>query len=304
MSVSNPMTNPVKQPQQADVEYKIENRFLVTWRRYKKNKAAVVGLIIFSFLCLIAIFAPLLAPYDPYTFDLYDSFLPPSWEHPFGTDDMGYDVFSRTLYGARVSLTIGLVAMVATVTIGVIYGAVAGYFGGVIDNIMMRIVDAISSIPSLFLILIIASIMVPSLWTTVLVLSMVGWTGMSRIVRAEILTLKRRDYVEAAISSGETKKSIIFYHVLPNAIAPITVIATLDIAGNILSEAALSFIGLGVQAPTPSWGNMLTAAQDLSTLQYYPWIAIYPGICIVLAVLSINLIGDGLRDALDPRMKQ
>lgn len=305
MSLSNPVINQEKPNQKhMEKEYKIENRFLVTWRRFKKNKAAVVGLIIFSFLLLIAIFAPWLAPHDPFVYELEDSYLPPSWDHPFGTDDKGGDVLSRTLYAARVSLTIGLVAMVITVAIGVTYGAIAGYFGGAIDNIMMRIVDAINSIPSLFLLLIIASIMVPSVWTTIFVLSITGWTGMSRIVRGEILSLKRRDYVEAARASGEKKSSIIFYHVLPNAIAPITVLATLDIAGNILAEAGLSFLGLGVQVPTPSWGNMLTAAQDLTTLLSYPWIAIYPGVCIILAALSINLIGDGLRDALDPRMKQ
>jgi peptide/nickel transport system permease protein len=282
---------------------KIESRSAVVWKRYKKNKLAVTGLITFSLLILMAIFAPLLTPHDPFTFVLEEPNLPPSLEHPFGTDGLGGDVFSRVIQGTRVSLTVALAAMFFTLLIGITYGAVAGYFGGIIDNIMMRIVDAIQSIPSLFLLLIIASLIVPSVWTTVFVLSIVGWTGMSRIVRGEILTLKQRDFVEAARATGELKPSIIFYHILPNAIAPITVIATLDIAGNILAEAGLSFLGLGIQAPTPSWGNMLTQAQELPTLMMYPWVAIFPGLFILIAVLSVNFIGDGLRDALDPRNK-
>ncbi|WP_316570206.1 oligopeptide ABC transporter permease [Neobacillus sp. YIM B06451] len=282
---------------------KIETRSAAVWKRFKKNKLAVTGLIVFCGLILMAIFAPLIAPYDPYTLDYEAASLPPSLEHPFGTDGLGGDVFSKAVYGTRISLTVALTAMVFTLLIGITYGAVAGYFGGVVDNIMMRVVDAIQSIPSLFLLLIIASIIPPTIWTTVFVLSIVGWTGMSRIVRGEILTLKQRDFVEAARATGEVKPSIIFYHILPNAIAPITVIATLDIAGNILSEAGLSFLGLGIQPPTPSWGNMLTQAQDLSTLLYYPWVAIFPGLLILISVMSVNFVGDGLRDALDPRNK-
>ncbi|WP_082306784.1 oligopeptide ABC transporter permease [Bacillus sp. FJAT-27245] len=282
---------------------KIETRSAAVWKRFKKNKLAVIGLIVFSCLILMAILAPLIAPHDPYTNVYEEANLSPSLKHPFGTDSLGGDVFSRAVYGTRVSLTVALAAMVFTLLIGITYGAVAGYFGGAVDNVMMRIVDAIQSIPSLFLLLIIASIMVPSIWTTVFVLSIVGWTGMSRIVRGEILTLKQRDFVEAARATGEVKPSIIFYHILPNAIAPITVIATLDIAGNILAEASLSFLGLGIQAPTPSWGNMLTQAQDLSTLMFYPWVAIFPGLLILISVMSVNFVGDGLRDALDPRNK-
>ncbi|RDU36015.1 ABC transporter permease [Neobacillus piezotolerans] len=282
---------------------KIETRSAAIWKRFKKNKLAVTGLIVFSCLILLAIFAPLVAPHDPYINDYEAANTAPNIKHPFGTDSLGGDVFSRAIYGTRISLTVALSAMVFTLLIGITYGAVAGYFGGVVDNVMMRVVDAIQSIPSLFLLLIIASIIPPTIWTTVFVLSIVGWTGMSRIVRGEILTLKQRDFVEAARATGEVKPSIIFYHILPNAIAPITVIATLDIAGNILAEAGLSFLGLGIQAPTPSWGNMLTQAQDLSTLLMYPWVAIFPGLFIIIAVMSVNFVGDGLRDALDPRNK-
>jgi peptide/nickel transport system permease protein len=203
-----------------------------------------------------------------------------------------------------VSLGVAFLAMLCTVTVGVIYGSVAGFFGGFVDNIMMRIIDAIQSIPTFFLILIVAAIMAPTLWSTVFVLSVFGWTGMARIVRGEILSLKRRDYIEAARATGETNKSIIFYHILPNAIAPIIVIATLDIASVILSEASLSYFGLGIQPPTPSWGNMLTAAQDLTSILDYTWVIFPPGLFIILSVLCVNFIGDGLRDALDPRMKQ
>jgi peptide/nickel transport system permease protein len=304
MSLPNPVTNPNQTiSTQWQEQGKIESRSSVVWKRYKKNKLAVIGLVTFTILILLAVFAPLLTPHDPFGFELEDSNLPPSLEHPFGTDSLGGDVFSRVLQGTRVSLTVAIAAMVFTLLIGITYGAVSGYFGGVVDNIMMRIVDAIQSIPSLFLLLIIASIVIPSVWTTVFVLSIVGWTGMSRIVRGEILTLKQRDFVEAARATGELKPSIIFYHILPNAIAPITVIATLDIAGNILAEAGLSFLGLGIQPPTPSWGNMLTQAQELPTLMMYPWVAIFPGLFILIAVLSVNFIGDGLRDALDPRNK-
>jgi peptide/nickel transport system permease protein len=283
---------------------RIESRGYVIWRRFRKNKLAIGGLIVFVILLLLAIFAPLLTKYNPEMFEIADQYIKPGLSHLMGTDEMGADIMTRIFYGARISLSVAILAMVCTLTIGIFYGAVSGYFGGIIDNLMMRIVDAIQSIPTFFLTLIIAAIMVPTIWSTIFALSIFGWTRMARIVRGEILSLKRRDYVEAARATGETNKSIIFYHILPNTIAPITVIATLDIANNILAESVLSFLGLGIQAPTPSWGNMLSAAQDLTTMTQYQWIAIFPGLFIILAVLAVNFIGDGLRDALDPRMKQ
>jgi peptide/nickel transport system permease protein len=290
-------------------EYKIESKTSVIWRRYRKNKLAVVGLVVFAIMCLLAIFAPFLTPYRPDVYDILDSFYPPGTNaetgkfHLMGTDSMGGDVWTRIVFGARISLSVALLAMVCTVSVGIVYGAISGYFGGWIDNIMMRIVDAIQSIPTFFLLLIVAAIITPSLWSTVLVLSVFGWTGMARIVRGEILTLKKRDFIEAARATGEKKSATIFYHVLPNAIAPITVIATLDIASNILAESSLSFLGLGIQPPTPSWGNMLTSAQELTTVMDYVWVVIFPGLFIILTVLAVNFIGDGLRDALDPKMK-
>jgi peptide/nickel transport system permease protein len=286
------------------LEAKHERQLLVVWKRFKKNKMAVTGLVIFTSFILMGALAPWITPHDPLAGDIMLADLPPSAEHWFGTDAVGGDVFSRCIYAARVSLTIALVAMFLSVSVGIVYGSVSGYFGGWVDNVMMRIVDAIQSFPTFFLLLGIAAIVPPSMWTTILVISLTGWVGISRFVRGEILSLKRRDYVEAARATGESKSAIIFRHILPNAMAPIIVIATLDTAGIILVEAGLSFLGLGVQPPTPSWGNMLTAAQDLATLQYYSWNAIFPGMFIMLSVLSINFIGDGLRDALDPRMKQ
>jgi peptide/nickel transport system permease protein len=316
MGMPNPTVNsPVqmKNPKQKNNsnEYKIESKASVIWRRYRKNRLAVVGLVVFSIMCFLAIFAPFLTPFRPDRFDILNSFLPPG-ENPYdpeqfhlmGTDSMGGDVWTRIVFGARISLSVALLAMVCTVSVGIVYGAVSGYFGGWVDNIMMRIVDAIQSIPTFFLLLIVAAIITPSLWSTVLVLSVFGWTGMARIVRGEILSIKKRDFIEAARATGEKKSSTIFYHVLPNAIAPITVIATLDIAANILAESSLSFLGLGIQPPTPSWGNMLTSAQELTTVMDYLWIVVFPGSFIILTVLAVNFIGDGLRDALDPRMKE
>ncbi|ANE48974.1 peptide ABC transporter permease [Paenibacillus swuensis] len=282
----------------------METRSAAIWKRFRKNKLAVAGLIIFALLVLMAIMAPWISPHDPEVFDIMESNLPPSALHPFGTDSYGADILTRIFYGARVSLSVAIIAMTFTVTIGVLYGAISGYFGGLVDNIMMRIVDAIQSTPTFFFTLIVATLMVPGMWTVIIALTVFGWTRMARIVRGEILSLKERDYIEAARASGESNASIIFYHVLPNMIGPIIVIATLDVAGNILAESTLSFLGLGIQPPTPSWGNMLTSAQDLPTIMDYAWIAVFPGLFIVLAVLSVNFIGDGLRDALDPRSKK
>jgi len=282
----------------------IESRIKAIWKRYKRNKLAVFGLYVFILLLLVAICAPLISPYDPETFDIIDQYLPPSLDHPFGTDELGGDVMTRIFYGSRVSLTVAILATLVTLVIGILYGAISGFVGGIVDNILMRIVDAIQSIPTFFLTLIIAAMMVPTMWSTILALSIFGWTRMARIIRGEILSIKRRDYVEAARATGEGGFSIILYHILPNTIAPIIVIATLDIAGNIIAESTLSFLGLGIQAPTPSWGNMLTTAQELSTLLEHVWVAIFPGVFIILAVLSVNFIGDGLRDALDPRSKK
>ncbi len=220
-----------------------------------------------------------------------------------GRDELGRDVFSRILYASRISLTIGFVSVGISILIGVVWGCVAGYYGGIIDNIMMRIVDGIMCIPTFLLLVTVMSIGRPSIFKVMVVLGLTGWTGISRFVRAEFLSLMKRDFVEAAKCVGAKDRRIIFRHVLPNAMGPIIVAATMGVAGAILSESGLSFFGLGVQPPAASWGNMLTNAQELNTMIRAPWKAFYPGLMIFITVLSYNFMGDGLRDALDPRLK-
>ncbi len=278
----------------------------VFWRRFKKNKTAVLGLSIIVFLTLVAIFAPFVATHDPEGTDedLYNIDAPPSRDNWWGTDELGRDVFSRSVYGARISLAVGLVSVSIAIFIGTLWGAIAGYYGGRLDNVMMRIVDAIMSFPTLLLLITIMAVFEPSIWNVMIVLGLTSWPSISRFVRAEFLSLKQREFAEAARASGASDARIIFRHILPNATAPIIVAATLGLANAILSESALSFLGIGVQPPTPSWGNMLTNAQDLASMIDAPWKAFFPGFLIFVTVLSFNFLGDGLRDALDPRLKQ
>lgn len=292
------------------------------WKRFKKNKFATIGLFILTLLYASAIFAPLLSTYDPngvvddilftdrapsftewkdFNIDGQETMFKPNY---FGRDEMGRDVFTRCLYAGRISLSVGFVSVGISVTIGTIYGAIAGYFGGWVDNFMMRIVDAIMAMPILLLLITVMAIFPPSIWSVMIVLGITGWTGLARFVRAEFLSLKKRDFAEAAKGIGCKDSRIIFKHILPNAMAPIIVSATMGIAGAIMSESTLSFFGLGVQPPTASWGNMLNNAQELSTMVSAPWKAFYPGALIFITILSFNFFGDGLRDALDPRLKQ
>lgn len=289
------------------------------WKRYKKNKLAVLGLIVLIIMYTLVIFAPFIATYDPAgsvddilyidkepTFTSYEGktlegetvTYPPNY---FGRDELGRDVFSRCLYAGRISLTIGFVSVGISTLIGTVWGCIAGYCGGVVDNIMMRIVDAILSIPTFILLVTVMSIFKGNIITVMIVLGLTGWAGIARYVRAEFLTLMKRDYVIAAKGIGASDARIIFRHILPNAINPIIVSATMSVAGAILSESSLSFFGLGVQPPTPSWGNMLMNAQNVNTMINAPWKAIYPGMLIFITVLSFNFVGDGLRDALDPK---
>lgn len=294
----------------------------IFWRRFSKNKFAVAGVVILLVLYSCAIFAPLIAPYDPNgtpddllftdkapTYQAYKDFNMNGEEVMFkanimGRDELGRDVFSRILYAGRISLSVGFVSVSIFVLIGTVWGAVSGYYGGWIDNILMRIVDAVNSIPTMMLLITILSVFKPSLYNVMIVIGLTGWTGVARFVRAEFLSLKSRDFVEAARCVGCSNKRIIFSHILPNAMAPIIVAATMGIAGAILTESTLSFFGLGAQPPTATWGNMLTNAQELNTMVTAPWKAFYPGMCIFITVLCFNFVGDGLRDALDPKLKQ
>lgn len=263
-----------------------------------KNKLAIFGAIVLLFFIVLAIFAPVISPYDPSEI-IEEEIQRPSAKHWFGTDDLGRDLFSRALYGARISLTVGVVAVTIAILIGTLLGALSGYYGGWIDTIIMRFVDIMLAFPSIFLILTIQVMLTPSIYNVMIVIGLTSWMGVSRLVRGEFLTLRERQYVEAARAIGCSNSRIIFRHILPNAQAPIIVAATLGMAGAILTESALSFLGLGVQPPTPSWGNMLMDAQ--AYMRDAPWMAIIPGLLILLTVLSLYFVGEGLREILDPR---
>jgi len=269
-------------------------------RRFFKHKFAVIGIIIFSLIVLVSLAAPLLAPYNPY--EIHEEFgASPSFEHILGTDLVGRDLLSRLIYACRVSLAVGIGAVSIYVVIGVTLGAVAGYFGKWIDMIIMRITDVFMSFPFLMVILVVVSIMGPSLINIIVILGLLGWPGIARIVRGSVLSIKEADYIKASIALGYSSSRIIFRHILPNCLAPILVNATFGIASAIIMEASLSFLGMGVQPPTASWGNILKDAQSITVLTTQPWLWIPPGLLILLAVLSINFIGDGLRDAMDPK---
>lgn len=271
-----------------------------TWQRFRRHRLAVVGLTFFILLAVAAIAAPLLE-HDPYTVDLEAYRTPPSADHLLGTDATGRDVLSRLLYAGRVSLSVGIVAVSIYVAIGVILGALAGFHGGWVDGVLMRLVDVVIAFPALVIIITAVSVFGPSLINLMLVIGLLQWPPVARLVRGELLSLRERDFVLAARSIGASPRQLIVRHLIPNTMAPIIVAATFGVAQAILLEAALSFLGMGVQPPTPSWGNMLNAAQSLTVLESMPWLWVPPGVMIALAVLAINFMGDGLRDALDPR---
>ncbi len=262
-------------------------------RAFSRNRTAVAGLIVVGALYAVALITPVVAPFDPNLQGdlLTERYVGPSLMHPLGTDQFARDVLSRLMYGARISLSIGFVAVAISVTIGTLLGAVAGYLGGVVDTLVMRFVDMVISFPRLVLLITIIALFEPSIFLITAVLGLTLWPSTARIVRGEVLSLREREFVQAAVALGYSKPRIIFKHLIPNALAPVIVAATLGIGNTIVLEAGLSFLGLGVQPPTPSWGTMVDA---LST---------FPGLAIVFTVLSFNLVGDGLRDALDPRLR-
>lgn len=273
----------------------------VVFRRFVRNRVALSGLVLVILLYIVALFAPVLAPHDPnaQTDIVATKYLPPGGDYPLGTDKFGRDVASRILYGARISLFIGLVAMGIAVTLGTFVGSIAGYFGGKLDWILMRFVDALIAFPRLFLILTIVAIASPSIWLIVTVLGATSWMGVSRLVRGQILSLKEREFILATRVLGIPHPRVIFRHILPNVLSPVIVAATLMVGDVILTEAVLSFLGLGIQPPTASWGNIINQGRD--NLLGAWWVATFPGLAIVVTVVSYNLLGDGLRDALDPR---
>jgi len=272
----------------------------IIWNRFKKNSLSLTGLIIIVILASIALSAPLISPYQPTAIDVYNVLSPPTSAHPFGTDELGRDVFTRMIWGSRISLKVGFIAVGIAIAIGTVIGAISGFYGGKVDALLMRFVDIMLAFPTFFLILAVISIVEPSISTIMIVIGLTGWMDVARLVRAEFLTLKEREFISAARALGIGDFRLIFRHIIPNALSPVFVAATFGIAGAILIESGLSFLGLGVQPPEPSWGNILTSGKDNLTVAW--WLSVFPGIAILVTVLSYNLIGEGLRDALDPRL--
>jgi peptide/nickel transport system permease protein len=272
------------------------------WRQLQKNPLALAGGVVILLLAAVAVTAPVLAPYDPAAYDVKRILLPPSREHLLGTDQIGRDVLSRMLYGARVSLAVGFVAVGIAVAIGMVVGVVAGYYGGATDTvIMLGVVDVMLTFPRFFLLLAVIAMLQPSIFVIMAVIGVTGWMGVARLVRAEVLSLKEREFVVSARALGARDLRLMFRHILPNALVPVLVSAILGVAGAVLTEAGLSFLGLGVQPPTPAWGHMLGEGR-LYLLNSW-WIAVFPGCGIFVTTLVINLMGNALRDWLDPHMK-
>lgn len=274
------------------------------WARFARHRMALAGLALIAILTLMAIAAPVIAPIGPTKTDLRAALTAPSAEHWLGTDPAGRDVWARVVYAARVSLLVGFVSVGISLAISLVLGSLAGYYGGFVDSVIMRFTDIVICVPGLILILIVVSLLGASIFNVVIVLGIIGWTGMTRLLRAQILSVRERDYVTAARCLGATGRRLMLRHVLPNSVGPLLVASTFGIGGAILAEAGLSFLGFGVIPPTPSWGNMLNTARSFSRLQENPWFWIPPGMAILLTVLAINFIGDGLRDALDPRQRR
>jgi peptide/nickel transport system permease protein len=272
------------------------------WRRLlSRNAMLLAGAGIVLAMSLAAICAPWLAPFDPSHLDVNAILRPPSLLHPCGTDTLGRDILSRMLFGGRVSLWVGFVAVGLSAAIGIALGLAAGYFGGLVDELVMRFVDIMLCFPSFFLILAVIAFLEPSLTNIMVVIGLTSWMGVARLVRAETLSLRRRDFVAAARLAGAGPLRIMFVHILPNALAPVLVSATLGVAGAILVESSLSFLGLGVQPPTASWGNILMQGKDV--LEIAPWMSTFPGLAILITVLGYNLLGEALRDRFDPRLR-
>jgi peptide/nickel transport system permease protein len=281
---------------------KKKSEFSVVARRLSKNPMAVISFFVTIFLLLIAIFAPLIAPYPYDKQDLMHTRAAPSSQHLFGTDELGRDVFSRVIWGSRFSLSIGIFAVLLGTVVGLFLGAIAGYFGGLADDIIMRIMDVLQSIPGILLAITISVVLGPGFFNTLLALSIGGIAMGCRLTRASILNIRTQEYLEAATSINASTPRIIIRHVLPNSFSPLLVSSTMSIGNVIMAAAMLSFIGLGIQPPTPEWGSMIAGGRNL--IRTSPWMVTFPGIFIMLTVLALNLFGDGLRDALDPKLKK
>lgn len=287
-----------QQPIPAGVSYE-RGAFYHILTSLRQNKLAVVCLVLLAIITIASLLAPL-SPYDPDTYDLMNKLAPPSPQHLFGTDELGRDYFTRALYGGRVSLAVGFFSMLVSVTLGTIIGTVSGYLGGVVDMVLMRILDIVMSVPTFLLIIIINAYLKPGLSTMIFIIAIFAWMSVARVVRAETMSLKERDFVLAAKNLGTSHLVILFRHIIPNMSSSIIVAASLSIASAILTESSLSFLGFGVRLPTSSWGSMLQSAQG--QILYNPLLAVFPGLLILITVLSFNVLGDILRNALEPKL--
>jgi len=278
-----------------------KDHFIEIIRMFFNNKLAITGGFIIFIIILVAIFADFIAPYDPFLVDSSNSLAPPSKLHIFGTDQFGRDLFSRVIFGTRISMTVGIFSVLISAIIGTMVGAFAGFYGGIVETILMRIMDTIFSFPTILLAITLAAILGPNTLNVIIAIGIIYIPIFARVVRSTVLANKQKDYVEAAVSIGQKNFNILFFHILPNCISPIIVQATVAFAEAIIIEAGLSFVGLGPPPPSPSWGRMLSDARQYMT--DYPLLAIFPGLAISITILGLNLLGDGLRDILDPRLK-
>lgn len=281
---------------------KRQSQIVAVWRRLLMSPSAVIGMVVFGLLVLVAILAPVIAPYEYAKIDILNANQGPSLQHICGTDNVGRDIFSRLIIGARYSLTLGLCSTLLGTIIGMFFGALAGYFGGTVDEIIMRATDIIQSIPGMVLNVAMACVIGTGFWQCILVLSIGGISGAARMLRAQILSIRDMEYIEAAAVTNCSPGKTILKHLIPNAFSAQIVGMTMSIGGNIMAAASLAYLGLGVAPPTPEWGAMLSEGRDY--LAKYPWMCIFPGVMIMITVLSLNLFGDGLRDALDPKQKK
>lgn len=281
---------------------KKHSEFAVVMKRLAKNKLAMVGLFVIILLVFVAVFAPLISPYGYEELNPANAFASPSAEHWFGTDSLGRDIFSRILYGARYSLSAGVLATALGMAVGTVFGSIAGYFGGMVDTVLMRCIDIIQAVPGILLAIAVSTALGAGFGNTILALSIGGISMNTRLLRATILGIRNQEYLEAATSINCSKGHIILHHILPNSFSPLIVSATMSIGNMILSAASLSYIGLGIQPPLPEWGAMLSAGRNY--IRDYSHLVIFPGLFIMITVLSFNMLGDGLRDALDPKLKQ
>lgn len=281
---------------------KKQNQFIAVLKRLRMNTGAMIGMIVFAILVILGILAPVIAPYDYAKIDILNSFQAPSLQHLCGTDNVGRDIFSRLLTGIRYSLTLGIGATLLGTVFGLILGSIAGFYGGVVDEVLMRLTDVIQSIPGQILHVAVACAIGTGFWKCILVLGVTGISGSARMIRAQILQIRNMEYVEAAGVTNCSNTKIILKHLIPNAFSPVLVSMTMSVGGTIMQAAGLAYLGLGVQPPTPEWGAMLADGRDY--LAKYPWICIFPGVIMMITVLALNLFGDGLRDALDPKQKK